>query len=65
MFTDMFCYTASGQKNESSLAPVEEQRKVIRPILARHNGREVKTIGNTFLVEFPNALESLPFQVAP
>ena len=43
MFTDMVGYTALGQRNESlSLALVDEQRKVIRPVLTRHNGREVK-----------------------
>ena len=60
MFTDMVGYTALGQRNESlSLALVEEQRRLIRPVVAKHNGRVVKTIGDAFLIEFSTAVDAV------
>ncbi|MDG6988741.1 MAG: hypothetical protein JRN21_05370 [Nitrososphaerota archaeon] len=60
MFTDMVGYTALTQSDESkTMDLLRKQDALLRPCFPKFNGREVKSIGDSFLVEFESALDAL------
>ncbi len=60
MFTDMVGYTAGTQSDEAgTLELLREQQELVRPLFATRQGREIKSTGDGFLVEFDSALRAV------
>jgi class 3 adenylate cyclase len=59
-------YSALSQRNEAlALELLEEHRRIVRDILPKHGGREVKTTGDGFLIEFASARAAVHGACAP
>jgi adenylate cyclase len=53
-------YSALAQRDEGlALELLEEHRTLLRPAFLKHQGQEVKTIGDSFLVEFASAVAAV------
>ncbi len=64
VFTDMVGYTSLAQKDERlALELLEEQRRLVRSALREFRGREIKTIGDGFLLRFDSTLDASLFAV--
>jgi len=64
VFTDIVGYSTFSERNEAlAMRLLDAHNSLVRRVMEGHGGREVKTIGDSFLLEFPSALEAVRFAV--
>ncbi len=60
MFTDIVGFTPLTQDDErGALRVLQEQEELVSPLLAAHQGRKIKSIGDGLLIEFEDALDAV------
>lgn len=60
MFTDIVGYSAlTGRDEMLAMELLQEHHALLRPVFGRHGGEEVKTIGDSFMVEFPSVVNAV------
>ncbi len=65
MFTDIVGFAAMTRRNETlSLQLLERHHRMLRSCFVRFGGREIKSIGDGFLVEFASAVEGARCAIA-
>jgi class 3 adenylate cyclase len=60
MLTDMVGYSGSMERDEkATYTKLVEHNSIVRTAIAHHRGREIKTIGDAFLVVFRSAIDAV------
>lgn len=65
MLTDMYGYSKDMERDEArAYAKLLEHNRIMRSMIKAHQGREIKTIGDAFLVIFKSAIDAVDCALA-